>query len=84
MGYNSQRSIFLVTSPGEKTKAFGTQALALEYKQNYCDSYSTKIEQVTLFERTVDTKPSGGYDDDDSGYGSRPLGRHYDIGDDDI
>jgi len=83
MNYNSQRSIFLVTSPGEKTKAFGTQALALEYKHNFCDSHSTKIEQVTLFERTVGTKPSGGYDDDDSGYGGSSRGRHYDLGDDD-
>ena len=56
MSHNTTKAIYLVVSKGEKTKAFGSHDLALEYKQKFCPD--GKIEDATLFEKLAETKRS--------------------------
>jgi hypothetical protein len=58
----------LVTVSGEEPKAFGSSALALEYKHNFCDPDRTKMKEIILFERAPATSSSS----DEDGYGSKP------------
>lgn len=69
MSQTTQRSIWLVTAPGEKTKSFGTRDLASEYLNNFCKG--GKIDEITLFDKVQETEEHSYNPDDPDDYSPR-------------